>query len=298
MTALYFNPACSDDERREQLYRGDMFIYAASDSTRALCAFAREQSEAAFAPHDPRDAQHHLSQEEYVEILAALKPTFINHPRCKELIREILREHACDLRKTFFDVPRLRTATSDEFLTSGLGYVFKPHRDTWYSPPQCQLNWWLPVYPFVAENAMAMFPDYWDRPVRNSSNEFNYQDWTQTGRKAAPKLVKTDQRRQSEALETVETNPDLRIVTEPGGLLIFSAAHLHATVPNTSGETRFSIDFRTVHMDDLAAQRGAANIDSDCSGTTIDDYLCGEEFTQLPDAIRSQYVALTKPILA
>lgn len=119
-----------------------------------------------------------------------------------------------------------------------------------------------------------------------------------TGRKAAPKLVKTDQRRQSEALETVETNPDLRIVTEPGGLLIFSAAHMHATVPNTSGETRFSIDFRTVHVDDLVSEKGAANIDRDCSGTTIDDYLCGEQFTQLPDAIRTQYVALTKPMLA
>ncbi len=145
---------------------------------------------------------------------------------------------------------------------------------------------------------MAFFPHYWDRPVRNSSNEFNYQDWTQTGRKAAPKLVKSDQRRQSEALEPVDTNQDLRIVTEPGGLLIFSAAQMHATVPNTSGETRFSIDFRTVHLDDLAAQQGAANIDSDCTGTTIDDYLCGEDFVQLPDEIRTSYFEATKLVLA
>lgn len=145
---------------------------------------------------------------------------------------------------------------------------------------------------------MAFFPNYWDRTVRNSSNEFNYQDWTQTGRKAAPKLVKSDQRRQSEALETVETKQDLRIVTEPGGLLIFSAAHMHATVPNTSGETRFSIDFRTVHVDDLTAETGAANIDSDCTGTTIDDYLSGEDFVQLPDEIRTKYFEATKPVLA
>jgi len=130
MTALYFNSAWSDEKRREQLYRGGLFVYTASDATRAMCAFAREQSEAAFAPHDPREAQHHLSQEQYVEILAELKPKFINHPHCKELIRDILRDLGCDVAKTYFDVPRLRTATSDSYLTSGLGYVFKPHRDT------------------------------------------------------------------------------------------------------------------------------------------------------------------------
>ena len=296
MTALYFNSCWSDNVRREQLYRGDLFVYTASNSTRELCDLAREMSEEAFSPHDPRQAQRHLSQEEYVEILAVLKPKFIHHPRCKELIREILRAHGCDLIKTYFDVPRLRTATSDSYLTSGLGYVFKPHRDTWYSSPQCQLNWWLPIYDIVSENAMAFLPHYWDRPVRNSSHEFNYQVWTQTGRKAAPKLVKSDQRRQSEALEPIESEPDLRIMTEAGGLLIFSAAHMHATVPNTSGETRFSIDFRTVYLDDLTAEQGAANIDSDCTGTTINDYLCGDGFAQLPDEILTHYDELTQPV--
>ena len=296
MTSVYFNSSSHDDERRKHLYRGDLFVYTASDSTRMLCEFARELSEEAFAPHDPREAQYQLPQEKYVEILAELKPKFIHHPRCKTAIRDILLAHHCELTKTYFDVPRLRTATSDNYLTSGLGYVFKPHRDTWYSPPQCQLNWWLPIYPIVSENAMTFLPRYWDQPVRNSSNEFNYQEWTQTGRKAAPKLVKSDQRRQSEALEPIELEADLRIMTEPGGLLIFSAAHMHATVPNRSGETRFSIDFRTVQLDDLAAEQGAANIDSDCSGTTIHDYLCGDGFAQLPHEIRDRYEEMTKAV--
>ena len=77
MTAVYFNSSWSDDERREHLYRGDLFAYAASDSTRMLCEFARELSEEAFAPHDPREAQYHLPQEKYVEILAELAgPTY------------------------------------------------------------------------------------------------------------------------------------------------------------------------------------------------------------------------------
>ena len=99
------------------------------------------------------------------------------------------------------------------------------------------------------------------------------------------------------SMEPIELQPDLRIMTEPGGLLIFSAAHMHATVPNSSGETRFSIDFRTVQLDDLTVERGAPNIDSACSGTTIHDYLCGESLAQLPEPIRTQYEKLTRPAL-
>lgn len=289
MNATYFNSNVNDDLRRGRLYAGQLFVYSARQSTMALCEFARELCEAAFAPHHPTEAQHHLPVERFVEILAELKPQFIHHPRCKELIPAILADVGCELEKTYFDVPRLRTSTADNYLTSGLAYVFKPHRDTWYSPPMCQLNWWLPIYPIESENAMAFHPHYWDRPIRNSSCEFNYQDWQQTGRKAAASQGKRDNRRQSEALEPLQLEPQLRIVTEPGGLLIFSAAQLHSSVPNTSARTRLSIDFRTVHLDDLAANRGAPNVDSACSGTTIRDYLRGTDRRQLRDDICAAY---------
>jgi hypothetical protein len=295
MTAIYMNSSKTDQERRELLYQGDLFVYSASPSTAALCDLARELSEEAFAPHDPRQAQYDMSQEDYVAILADLKPKFIHHPRAKQLIPAILAELGCVLEKTYFDVPRLRTVTSDEFLTSGLGYAFKPHRDTWYSPPMCQLNWWLPVYEIVPENAMAFHPVHWHKPVLNSSAEFNYQDWQDTGRKDAATFVKADTRKQSEALEPVQLEPDLRVIAEPGGLLIFSAAQLHSTVPNTSGCTRLSIDFRTVNLDDLRNTHGAHNIDSACSGTTIRDYLRGTDQAHLPEPLCQLYEQVTAP---
>ena len=73
--------------------------------------------------------------EKYVEILAALKPKFIHHPKSKQFIQGLLKEFGCDLNKTYFDVPRLRTATSDGYLTTGIAYAFHPHRDSWYSAP-------------------------------------------------------------------------------------------------------------------------------------------------------------------
>ena len=48
---------------------------------------------------------------------------------------------------------------------------------------------------------------------------------------------------------------------------MFAGAQLHSSVPNMSGKTRFSIDFRTVHSDDLLSRSGAPNIDSECTGT-------------------------------
>ncbi len=187
-------------------------------------------AEAAFAPLDPRFAQHEMAVEDYVAVLSDLKPAFIHHPRSKQLIQAILEEHQCDSERTYFDVPRLRTSTSDGYLTSGIAYAFKPHRDTWYSPPQCQLNWWLPVYQVESDNIMAFHQNYWDQPVANDSVDFNYQEWTQTGRATAAQHVKKDDRKQSGALESLQLDPQLRVVTEPGGLLIFSAA----TAPPTS----------------------------------------------------------------
>ncbi|NNF78938.1 MAG: hypothetical protein HKN05_13000 [Rhizobiales bacterium] len=289
MSTVFYDRNVDDNARRRDLYDGQIYVYSPTPATLALCEVAREMSEEAFAPHHPVDAQHNMSVEQYTEVLKKLKPAFIHDPRCKELIREILAEAKCDLQRTFFDVPRLRTATSNDYLTSGLAYAFKPHRDTWYSPPQCQLNWWLPVYEIQSENCMAFHTQYWDQPLKNSSNEFNYQDWNNTGRKAAHNQGKKDTRRQSEALEPVQLDPQLRIVPEPGGLIIFSAAHLHSTVPNTSGKTRISIDFRTVHLDELANNSGAPNLDSACRGTTIGDYLRGTDFSHVPENLRKAY---------
>ncbi len=72
-------------------------------------------------------------------------------------------------------------------------------------------------------------------------------------------------------------------MTPPGGTIVFSAAQLHSTVPNTTDRTRFSIDFRTVNLDDLAEGIGAPNIDSECTGTTLRDFVRASDLEPLPD---------------
>ena len=72
----------------------------------------------------------------------------------------MLEERGCDPERTYFDVPRLRTSTSNDYLTTGIAFAFHPHRDTWYSAPFSQINWWIPIYPVVADNVMAFHPQY------------------------------------------------------------------------------------------------------------------------------------------
>jgi hypothetical protein len=289
MPTIYQDSPLDDEQRRHRLYGGDLFTFTPGKSSAALCALARDLSEEAFGSHEPTLAQDDMPAERYVEILAELKPTFIHHPRAKELIAGLLSEAGCDLERTYFDVPRLRTMAHGEYLNAGLALQFHPHRDTWFSAPQQQLNWWLPVYGIESENSMAFHPQYFDRPVSNSSADYDYEEWNRTGRQQAAKQVKKETRKQPRPEEPLELDPDVRVVTPPGGTLVFSAAQLHSTVPNTTNRTRFSIDFRTVNLDDLVDGIGAPNVDSECTGTTLGDYLRASDLEPLPDDVIARY---------
>jgi hypothetical protein len=289
MNTIYFDSTLSDAERRRRLYEGQLFVLSPTESSLALRRFADELIRDAFAPLDPEKAQHSLSVEKFAAILSQLKPKFINHPQSKKYLQGILRETGCDLEKTYFDVPRMRSATTGDHLKTGIAYAWHPHRDTWYSAPQCQLNWWMPIYAIESDNAMAFHTRYWNTPVANDSANYNYYQWNQYHRPSAAQHLKSDTRPLPRPTGTVELDPQLRVIAPPGGILIFSGQQLHSTVPNTSGKTRFSIDFRTVNIEDVTAKRGAKNIDSFCTGTSLRDFLRGTDLTRIPDEIIALY---------
>lgn len=288
MTAVYFDPDFSDSERRERLYNGDIVILSPTAASKALVALARDMLIPAFHPHDPRQIHKHKSPEEVAQILSELKPRFIHHPECKKLIPQMMREHGVDLEKLFFDVPRMRSAYPSDFLSSGIAYAFHPHRDTWYSAPTCQLNWWMPIFPIEPNNAMGFYPRYFEEPVKNNSEIYNYYEWNTKNRASAAQHVKSDTREQPKPQQALEP-VTVRYLPPPGGIIIFSGAQLHETVPNTTDFARYSIDFRTVHLDDVVARRGAPNVDSRCTGTTMRDYLRATDLAHLPEELVQSY---------
>ncbi|ETK34329.1 hypothetical protein [Microbispora sp. ATCC PTA-5024] len=291
MTALFSNSGADDDARRRTIYEGGIFVYSATPASVELIGFARALIEEAFQGLDPETAQFELPVEDYVALLADLKPRFIHHPECARLLPLVLAEAGCALDRTYFDVPRLRTSTSDEYLTSGISYAYHAHRDCWYSAPFNQVNWWMPIYPVSADNVMAFHTQYFARPVANGSERYDYADWTAVGRPTAAAHVHSDTREQPRPEEAIELEPQVRVVPEPGGFLMFSGAHLHSTVPNTSGRTRFSIDFRTVNIDDVRARLGAPNVDARCAGTTLRDFRRAADLTPMPSELAEEYEA-------
>ena len=287
---IYVDSKMRDAERREELYRGSIFFHSPCQSTVKLCHLAQSLIEEAFRPLDPLRVHQSFPAEKSAELLAALKPRFIHHPEAKQHIQAMLSELGCDLEKTYFDVPRMRTAFPGDYLKSGIAYAFHPHRDTWYSAPFCQVNWWLPVYEITYDNCMAIHSQYWSRALRNSSAQYNYHKWNLESRHNAAQHVKTDTRIQPRPEEPVELEPQLRLIGDVGSVYLFSAAHLHSTVPNTSSVIRYSIDFRTVHLDDVLRQVGAPNVDSACTGTTIGDYLRTTDLSHLPQEAMALYL--------
>src|SRR5258708_37532811 len=120
MTSVFFDASFDDATRRKHLYQGNLFAFSPRPSTRALIEFARELIEEAFFPRNPQTAQFEIPVEEFAVVLSTLKPRFIHHPQSKRLLSGILTEFGCDLSKTYFDVPKMRSMAHGDYLKAGI----------------------------------------------------------------------------------------------------------------------------------------------------------------------------------
>jgi hypothetical protein len=285
MTTIHFDTTVDDDRRRQSLYDGDLFVYSATRSTREFSDFTRQMIAQAYDDDDPETVQDRMAVEDYAEVLRDLKPKFIHHPKSKRYLQEILSDLGCDEDQVHFDVPRLRSSTSGGYLTTGIAYAWHPHRDTWYSAPSSQINVWLPVYSLHSDNTVMFHPLYFDRDVPNDSEGYNYYEWNTKHRAAAAKQIGKDARPLPGPTKEIDLDSQLRVVVPVGGMILFSAAQLHSSVPNTSEKTRFSIDFRIVHAGDLRAKKGAPTQDVHCTGSNIRDFVRAKDLAPIPEDI-------------
>ncbi len=281
MVAIYLNHDLADNDRRKSIFRGDILLYSRVAATQALADYALEMITEALAPHEPQQMQFHVPVEDFIKRIGPLKTRFTNDSHTKELVRKILESFGCDPQQTYFDVPRLRVVPHGGYLASGVSYAYQAHRDIWYASPTAQVNWWLPVFSVTAERAMSFFAEYWDRPLRNSSADFDYGEWCKVGRRLAISQINEDTRKHPLPLETGSCTSEFRIAGTKGDAILFSASQLHATAPNCSGSTRFSIDFRTVNLTDIRTGAGAPNIDGSASGTTLGDFISASNFATM-----------------
>jgi hypothetical protein len=285
MTAVLFNRSfASDEQRRSMLYEGVICVYDGLPQARDFAAFAAEMIEQALAPHDPRAVHEALSPAELAPLLGTLKPAFIHHPESRRLMAALVEALGSDPDDTYLDVPRLRTAYPKGHLTKGIAYAFGAHRDTWYGAPQAQLNWWLPVYPLEPDNVMAFYPRHFDQPVGNDSEHFNYYR-RNVERRSVVDFIDEDPRVQPEATDLPRDEPEVRLLPNVGGVILFSGTQLHATVTAPSSMSRYSIDFRSVSRRDVECGAGAPNVDGRCVGTALRDFTRAHDEAPMPEEL-------------
>jgi hypothetical protein len=256
MTAVrVLSGALEDGQRRESIYDGDLLVFKKVPPMEAFCAFTDALIREVFGTTDPVRAQFELDREKYLSRVETLQKRFRKDARAKDLFLAALGYVGVDLRRTFWDWLYLRVSPHGEEhsgrRTAKLGF----HRDTWSSNVYAQTNWWAPIYSISPGRTIAFYGEYWGKPLKNTSANWNLEE-IRSGRSSAPLVP--------EPTETVNTASELRPVIEPGDLLCFSGAHLHASVPNSTGVARFSVEVRTVDARDAAeAGRSAPNVDGE-----------------------------------
>jgi len=270
MTIL-IDPDFSCDDLRQKLFAGNLVILTRLRALTDFVEYTREQLAELFNPYDPEHVHENIDPPEMAQILGGWKPRFIHAEKSKKLVRAVIEEAGFPADQTHYDLPKPRTSFPVGHLTTGVAFAFPWHRDVWYSAPAQQINWWLPIFPVREDNAMSFDLASFDQAVPNSSYTFDYYQNNASRFTTAAQVTRERQARPG-ALNH-KPSQELIILPAPGEVLLFSGAQLHASIPNTSGRARFSVDFRTVYVPDLMAGRGARLVDAHCTGTAIRDFI-------------------------
>lgn len=234
-----------------RIFDGALVLFRGLPSIDSLTARVRAIVEDTFETNDPVRAEADLAPVDFRRKSVAARKRVVDDEATNRIWHQVLAETGYPPETCYCDRLRLRIVPSRQDIH---GRVIRPlpaHRDSWASGITAQINWWLPLYPITATRTMLVWPDAFRVPVANDSGTWDY-----------ARLI-DGRHRNYPMLPTAATpaQPGLPVVIEPGELLAFSAAHLHASQSDQSGISRFSLDTRTVWDADVRAGRGAPNVD-------------------------------------
>ena len=299
LVPIYMNRKTTDDDRRTRIFDGGLFLYSCPHASAKIVEWARELAVAAFPTGvDIRRAHATMGVREFVKYVGPLKSKFTNDARTKKLCQELIVGMGCDPELTYFDLPRLRVAPPGDYLTTGVSYGYKPHRDTWYAHPRQVVNYWVPIFDGEPSHVMSMFIDYFHRPVSNASANFDYDEWVAKARFAAAQNIGSEDRQHPIPTQSLGNTPDVRIVQNAGDLMVFSTCQLHASPTNQMDTIRYSYDLRTLHLEDIQSDRGPKNLDGKATGKTLKDFIRVSDLKplDLEEAIGPSYNEVKKQL--
>ena len=256
----------------DRIYAGEILRLDALQPMATLVEYAREFLEDALHPWPPQQIHRHLNHREQTERFAKWQNDFAGSAEIQQRWRDVVESLgmapdalACDRLHLRFQphrepeqvAPRARTTATIAF-----------HRDTWGSNIYAQTNWWAPIYPITTGRTVALYPDLWQRPLLNSSADFDMRAILQRSHRDGRNAVDADEAI-PHLLEAIAAQEGIAVDIAPGSLLAFSGAHAHAGVGNHTGLTRLSFETRSILIEDLMAGVGAPNIDGHAPWQTL-----------------------------
>ncbi len=265
MRAIHLtSTALSDDERNTRIYAGEAVLFRGFTAVHELVDLLRNRCRA-YLGDAPERAHEQMAPAALAEAAERLRRAVLADEAVSEAVNIAFAEVGVALDETYGDGLKQRVQAAGEADGRRSVAPLGVHRDTWGSNVPAQTNWWAPVYPVTPERTLALFPTWFDRPVTNGSAGWDFRELLRRLREEGPEP--------DYPLLPLATDPPgwdeaVPISPEPGDLLCFSGAHLHASVPNATGRTRLSCEIRTVNARDAAAGRGAPNVDGRAVRTT------------------------------
>ena len=285
----------TENERRSSVFDGDFFVYGPRPTTLALSNYAASAIEQMLGAVPP-SAQQRMSEAEFSILFNVALRNFKHRRSVMELVSSLVSDFGCEPTETYLSYPEITAIPGQGFLAQGFGAPRHPHRDTWFAASPSQLHWWISLYELEGMSSIAFHPRYWDWPVANSSVDFQYQQWKEDAEFASDAALGVAWN-QPRPLEAVTLDPEIRIATTAGGLIMFSAAQLYSIVPNDSLKTYFATHFQTVNEIDLLRGAGALNLDARPRGTSLSKLMrCSDLRPISPDIVQRAMERSSRPL--
>lgn len=251
------------------IYRGDLLLFDSESSTQSLRDWCLNCFQESFGASFDITLPVELRKDEFISKATQAKKIFTNDATTKRLLEELVfvRYNKYSDCRLFYDVPRVRIIPNSSYLSSGISYNYKPHRDTWYGGSQRQVNHWISVHNVTKDSTFFIAPSYFGARLENTSDTFDLDKWDQVYRPLTSSNSSKEDRPHPLPVSEIKNSEKIGMVLQEGKEICFSGHHLHGSLENTTPKLRISIDYRVeVFSED---HKPPQNIDSKATGNYL-----------------------------
>ncbi|MFT5429684.1 MAG: myxalamid-type nonribosomal peptide synthetase MxaA [Myxococcota bacterium] len=245
-------PWPTEDAARRAVYAGRVLKRGANDGSKRLIALANELLRDSFDDVGPaRDAQQTMDPIVFFKRMGQIRKVLYLEPQFHRAMLDAIAAAGFSPEAYACDPTRLRIVAHNGHTNPRAAPVYYGHRDTWYGHSQSLMTWWIPLDDLPAAETFVFYPERFTVPVPNDSERFDYDEWVSKGWGLKIGWQDRDDGLKADypgPIGDIDAGPALGFNCLAGDNLLFSGAQYHQTLPQTSGRTRFSIDFRLVHL--------------------------------------------------